>query len=189
MTCRFFLVFLCWEGEQIHFLGWRRFTFPPHRRVTFEKAPKVTKPSSWLGPPASGTRTPTTLRGPAPNGHPCPDSALAASMPLDPLRVVYVWPAPKSRLVVSGLARQEDQKQKHLAALLLILAGGRGSKLALGRTRTICRAAVAKSDDSVVPDTPHAQVLLPVPGRSRDKRAPTGWREKERCTNQESEEC
>jgi hypothetical protein len=33
-------------------------------------------------------------------------------MPLDPLRVVYVWPAPKSRLVVSGLAKQEDQKPK-----------------------------------------------------------------------------
>ena len=33
----------------------------------------------------------------------------------------------------------------------------------------ICRAAVAKSGDSVLPDTQHAPVLLPVPGRSRDK--------------------
>jgi hypothetical protein len=32
----------------------------------------------------------------------------------------------------------------------------------------IYRAAVAKSGDSVVPDTPHAQVLLPVPGRSSE---------------------
>nr|GEX69760.1 hypothetical protein [Tanacetum cinerariifolium] len=47
--------------------------------------------------------TPTMLRGPAPNGHPCPDGALAASMRLDPLRIVYVQPAPKSRLVAAGL--------------------------------------------------------------------------------------
>ncbi|SER23909.1 hypothetical protein SAMN03159444_03588 [Pseudomonas sp. NFACC02] len=67
--------------------------------------------SSWLGPPASGTRTPTTLRGPAPNGHPCPDGALAASMPLGPLRVACVWPAPKSRFVVSGLLRYQNQDQ------------------------------------------------------------------------------
>jgi hypothetical protein len=58
-----------------------------------------------LGPTSSGTRTPTTLRGPAPNGHPCPDGALAASMPLDPLRVVCVWPAPRSRFVVPELSR------------------------------------------------------------------------------------
>ena len=41
------------------------------------------------------------------------------------------------------------------------------SALALGRTRTIWRVAAAKSDDPVKPDTPHAQVLLPVPGSSR----------------------
>jgi hypothetical protein len=62
-------------------------------------------PDSWLGPPASGFFTSATLRGPAPNGHPCPCGALAASMPLVPLRVVCVWPAPKSRFVVSGLSR------------------------------------------------------------------------------------
>nr|GFD44796.1 hypothetical protein [Tanacetum cinerariifolium] len=28
---------------------------------------------------------------------------------------------------------------------------------------------MAKTGDAVVPDTPHAQILLPVPGRSRDK--------------------
>ncbi|SDH26857.1 hypothetical protein SAMN05216605_105234 [Pseudomonas abietaniphila] len=53
---------------------------------------------------------PATLRGPALNGHPCPSSALAASMPLDPLRATCVQPAPKSRFVVSGLLRYEDQK-------------------------------------------------------------------------------
>jgi hypothetical protein len=31
-------------------------------------------------------------------------------MPLGPLRAVCVWPAPKSRFVVSGLLRHEDQK-------------------------------------------------------------------------------
>ncbi len=65
------------------------------------KAPQVTKGAcSRLGPTSSGSLTPTTLRGPAPNGHPCPSGALAASMPLGPLRVVYVRPAPKSRFAV-----------------------------------------------------------------------------------------
>jgi hypothetical protein len=31
-------------------------------------------------------------------------------MPLDPLRIACVQPAPKSRFVVSGLLRYEDQK-------------------------------------------------------------------------------
>jgi hypothetical protein len=87
--------FLVWPNGQ---------TVPPS--AGYLKRPQVTKgPGSWFGPPASATRTPTTLRGPAPNGHPCPDGALAASMPLDPLRVVCVWPAPKSRFAVSGLSR------------------------------------------------------------------------------------
>jgi hypothetical protein len=34
---------------------------------------------------------------------------------------------------------------------------------------TFCRTAVAQSGDSMRPDTPHLPVLLPVPGRSRDK--------------------
>jgi len=37
-----------WESGQIHCLGWRRITFPPLRRVTFEKAPKVTKSALLL---------------------------------------------------------------------------------------------------------------------------------------------
>jgi hypothetical protein len=58
-----------------------------------------------------GSFTPVLLRGPAPNGHPCPDGALAASMRLGPLRKTCVQPAPKSRLAVSGLFAYEDQKQ------------------------------------------------------------------------------
>ena len=59
-----------------------------------------------------GSFAPVPLRGPAPNGHPCPDGALAASMRLDPLHETCVQPAPKSRLAVSGLSAYEDQKQK-----------------------------------------------------------------------------
>jgi hypothetical protein len=56
------------------------------------------------------TLTPVLLRGPAPNGHPCPDGALAASMRLDPLRKTCVQPAPKSRLAVFEIFAYEDQK-------------------------------------------------------------------------------
>jgi hypothetical protein len=38
-------------------------------------------------------------------------------MPLGPLRVVCVWPAPKSRFVVSGLLRYEEQKPQRAFAL------------------------------------------------------------------------
>ena len=48
---------------------------------------------------------------------------------------------------------------------LLILAVGRRS----AACPAIYRAAVAKSGDSMRPDPAHVQVLLPVPGRSRDK--------------------
>jgi hypothetical protein len=62
--------------------------------------------------------TPATLRGPALNGHPCPSSALAASMPLVPLHAACVQPAPKSRFVVSGLLRHEDQKPQRALRFL-----------------------------------------------------------------------
>jgi hypothetical protein len=58
-----------------------------------------------------GSFTPVLLRGPAPNGHPCPDGALAASMRLGPLRKTCAQPAPKSRLAVDGMAVYEDQKR------------------------------------------------------------------------------
>ena len=74
--------------------------------------PQVTKGlCSWLGPPSSGSLTPVLLRGPAPNGHPCPDGALAASMRLGPLRKTCVQPAPKSRLAVTVLFAQEDKSK------------------------------------------------------------------------------
>nr|GFB48190.1 two-component response regulator ARR3 [Tanacetum cinerariifolium] len=65
---------------------------------------------SWFGPPSSGSFTPVLLRGPAPNGHPCPDGALAAFMPLGPLRKTWVQPAPKSRFAVTELFAQERAK-------------------------------------------------------------------------------
>jgi hypothetical protein len=49
--------------------------------------------------------TPATLRGPAAIRHPWRGAALAASMPLGPLRAACVQPAPKSRFVVSGRLR------------------------------------------------------------------------------------
>ena len=58
-----------------------------------------------------GTFTPVSLRGPAPNGHPCPDGALAASMRLGPLRETCVQPAPKSRFAVTEPFVYEDQKR------------------------------------------------------------------------------
>ena len=61
--------------------------------------------------PRRGSFTPVPLRGPAPNGHPCPDGALAASMRLGPLRDTCVQPAPKSRLAVSGSSAYEDQRR------------------------------------------------------------------------------
>ena len=77
------------------------------------KAPQVTKGAcSWLGPTSSGSFTPVSLRGPAAIRHPWRGAALAASMPLGPLRETCVQPAPKSRFVSSGFTAQEDQKQR-----------------------------------------------------------------------------
>jgi hypothetical protein len=58
-----------------------------------------------------GSFTPVSLRGPAPNGHPCPGGALAASLRLDPLRKTCVQPAPKSRLAVAEPFVYEGQKR------------------------------------------------------------------------------
>jgi hypothetical protein len=63
-----------------------------------------------------GSFTPVLLRGPAPNGHPCPDGALAASRRLGPLRKTCVQPAPKSRFAVSGIFADEEQKQSNSRA-------------------------------------------------------------------------
>ena len=68
-----------------------------------------------------GTFTPVPLRGPAPNGHPCPDGALAASMRLDPLRETCVQPAPKSRFAVFALFAYEIQSRSTASRLKPVL--------------------------------------------------------------------
>jgi hypothetical protein len=76
------------------------------------KAPQVTKGAcSWFGPPSSGSFTPVLLRGPAAIRHPWRGAALAASMPLGPLRKTCVQPAPKSRLAVFGLSVLEIKRR------------------------------------------------------------------------------
>ncbi len=92
--------------------------FRPYGGSLFPTAEKVTKKAVLLVGflLRRNTLTPTTLRGPAPNGHPCPDGALAASMPLGPLRVVCVQPAPKSRFVGFKPFAYEDQKQRRAKA-------------------------------------------------------------------------
>jgi len=57
------------------------------------------------------------LRGPAPNGHPCPCGALAASLPLNPLHIACVRPAPKSRFVSSDLSRMEIKSESKIKSL------------------------------------------------------------------------
>ena len=99
---------------------------PNGRSVPPSAGDLITPSNQGLAPGWARLRrvlTPATLRGPAPNGHPCPDGALAASMPLDPLRIACVQPARKSRFVAPGLSRYEDQKreQEQCAASLLIL--------------------------------------------------------------------
>jgi hypothetical protein len=95
----------------IRYSGWRWFFVLPNGRSVppsagYLKRHQVTKcPCSWLGPTPSGSFTPATLRGPAAIRHPWRGAALAASMPLGPLHVACVQPAPKSRLVSSGLLR------------------------------------------------------------------------------------
>jgi hypothetical protein len=44
-------------------------------------------------------------------------------MPLSPLRATYVQPAPKSRFVVSGLLRYEDQDQDQQRSALCAFVG------------------------------------------------------------------
>src|SRR3990167_11110532 len=63
-------------------------TVPPLRRLTFGKRPKSKQKALPLasGPTASGSLAPSLLQGPAAKGHPWPIAALAASMPLNPLR-------------------------------------------------------------------------------------------------------
>ena len=60
-------------------------------------------------------------------------------------------------------------RQKRMCSVrtFLILAAGRRSALALGRTRTICRAPAVKPDPLSVSDRPHLPDLRPLRARSR----------------------
>ncbi len=69
------------------------------------------------------TFTPVPLRGPAPNGHPCPDGALAASMRLGPLHETCVQPAPKSRLAATGLFALKIKSRSKASRLKPVLQG------------------------------------------------------------------
>nr|GFD50476.1 hypothetical protein [Tanacetum cinerariifolium] len=60
------------------------------------------------------------------------------------------------------------QRGKQSVETIMLISGRRSTCRSVA-CPAIYRAAVAKSSDPVLPDTPHAQVLLPVPGRSRVK--------------------
>jgi hypothetical protein len=79
---------------------------PVSPSASYLKRHQVTKcPCSWFGPRSSGSLTSAPLRGPAAIRHPWRGAALAASMPLGPLRATCVQPAPKSRFVLSEPSR------------------------------------------------------------------------------------
>ena len=137
-----------------------RIMVPPLRRVTFGKsAPKVTKNALLLVGPflRQGSFTPVSLRGPAPNGHPCPDGALAASMRLGPLRETCVQPAPKSRLVSSERYAYEDQKQiksrSTASRLKPVLLDARDAFVGLASAgkRPVCSPSLLRCDAECLP--------------------------------------
>jgi hypothetical protein len=82
------------------------------RRVTWKSTPSNQGCLLLVGPLVPrGSFTPVSRPGPAAIRHPWRGAALAASMPLGPLRETCVQPAPKSRLVSSGRLAYEDQDQ------------------------------------------------------------------------------
>jgi hypothetical protein len=162
--------------------------------ASYLERPQVTKGScSRLGPTSSGTFTQATLRGPAPNGHPCPDGALAASIPLDPLHATCVQPAPKSRSVVSRLSRSGSKNHKQMRAPAVAMPSPPpASRTATGfvwmnalfseSVRSDIAVSTARSNSHNLLAT--ILIVLPVPGRSPASQAPTpsgqkqngGWR-------------
>jgi hypothetical protein len=79
------------------------------RRVTWKSTPSNQGCLLLVWPfLRQGSFTPVPLRGPAAIRHPWRGAALAASMPLGPLRETCVQPAPKSRLAVAGLLRRRS---------------------------------------------------------------------------------
>jgi len=139
--------------RSIHYLCVRELGFRPYGGSLFPTAEKVTKKAVLLVWPLlrRGSFTPVPLRGPAPNGHPCPDGALAASMRLGPLRETCVQPAPKSRLAVFEPFVSEDQKQiKGFPAeagptVTAVFVG-----LALAGKRPDCSLSVLRRDDQTI---------------------------------------
>ena len=112
-----------------------------------QKSPKTL--CSWLGPPASAPLTSSTFRGPSPNGHPCPDGALAASCHL------YRSTTPAFGLHPSRVLRCLDflDGRSTSKALQLDLSHAqRGNSL--GPRRTGIHALAALSRHPAAPPTP-----------------------------------
>jgi hypothetical protein len=91
------------------------------------------------------------------------------SMPLGPLHAACVQPAPKSRFVVFGLLMSKSKSTAETAA-----PDGNGCPLRFcfcRRRRSALARDLPRSGSKIgqlgLPDTPYAQALLPVPGRSR----------------------
>jgi len=115
---------------------------------------------SRFGPTSSSSLTQATLRGHAPNGHPCPDGAWRASLPAIPLRVACVRPAPKSRFVVSGLAWMKSKsegkgKGKNQAALVLLIVphaprGNAAPDAPRPVTRSVTTSATTRSVGAII---------------------------------------
>jgi len=173
-----------WGGGVYPLCAAARIMVPLLQRVTFLSG-KVTKTiCSWFGfdfveVPSLRRRSVGPRRTDIPvltalSRHPC---RLAHSAPpafsLHPIRVLRC-------LEVRGMKIKSESR----SSLLLCLCRRRRS---VARP-AIYRAAVAKSGDSVVPDTPHALDLLPVPGRSRDKPRSYSqqWSSGDGCTNQKA---
>ena len=102
-----------------------RLTVPPLRRLTFGKRPKSKQKVLPLasGPTSSGSLVPSLLQGPAAKGHPWPIAALAASMPLNPLRNDSTRPPDGAFGVVCeiGVLEAKQTVGAALAAMLLLL--------------------------------------------------------------------
>jgi hypothetical protein len=162
------------------------------RRVTWKSTPSNQGCLLLVWPLLRrGSFTPVSLRGPAPNGHPCPDGALAASMRLGPLHETSVQPAPKSRLVVPELFVYEDQRQikapnRSTASRLKPVA--QGVRVAFSRTGFSGEEAGPVALNSAL-DRPHAprgyascdapRHLKPVPLTARVAFSRTGFSREE----------
>jgi hypothetical protein len=130
-------------------------TFGAFSKVTRRRGGKVIRrhPRQWICPPSQ--RQPQQTHQP-------PTSK--TKKPSRRLRLAC------TQIVTCGVWAIASEKQNQKPVLNKSQDVRRAFDSAEGvgaRLPAICRAAVAKSGDSAVPDTPHAQVLLPVPGRSR----------------------